>query len=137
MFWNYSRLWPVHAVLMGSSVVLLLVAVWAVTLGRHRKGSFHIHKTAAVTAFVLLAAGLVVAVGMVQASGGPHLRVPHGIFGTVTIVLGFLTGAGGLITTKARANRKQLRTVHLWVGRIAIVLFLLTVLAGLRQAGIL
>ena len=137
MFADYARVWPVHAILMGSAVLSLLTAAWAVTLGRRHKGSLHLHKTATVTAFVLLAAGLVVAIGMVQASGGPHLRVLHGIFGTVTIVLGFLTGAGGLITTKARANRKQLRTVHLWVGRVAIVLFLLTVLAGLRQAGIL
>jgi hypothetical protein len=55
----------------------------------------------------------------------------------VTIVLGFLTGAGGYAATKARSNRKQLRTVHLWVGRLAVVLFLITILAGLRQAGIL
>jgi len=137
MFADYARVWPIHAVLMGSAVLSLLTAAWAVTVGRHHKGSFRIHKAAAVTAFVLLAAGFVVAAGTVQASGGPHLRVPHGIFGTVTIVLGFLTGAAGLMTTKARANRKQLRTVHLWVGRVAIVLFLLTVLAGLRQAGIL
>jgi hypothetical protein len=137
MFADYARAWPVHTILMGSAVLSLLTAAWAVTLGRHHKGSFRIHKTAAMTAFVLLAAGLVVAAGMVQASGGPHLRVLHGIFGTVTIVLGFLTGAGGFITTKARTNRKQLRTVHLWVGRLAVVLFLLTILAGLRQAGIL
>jgi hypothetical protein len=137
MFADYARVWPIHAILMGSAVLSLLMAACAVTLGRHRKGSFRIHKTAAVTAFVLLAAGFAVAAGMVQASGGPHLRVLHGIFGAVTIVLGFLTGAGGLITTKARTNRKQLRTVHLWVGRVAIVLFLLTVLAGLRQVGIL
>lgn len=137
MFADYARIWPIHAILMGSAVLSLLTAAWAVTLGRHREGSFRIHKSAAVLAFVLLAAGLVVAVAMVRASGGPHLRVPHGIFGAVTIVLGFLTGAGGLITTKAHTNRKQLRTVHLWVGRVAIVLFLLTILAGLRQVGIL
>jgi hypothetical protein len=113
MFTDYARVWPVHAILMGSSVLSLLTAAWAVTLGRHRKGSFHNHKAAAVTAFVLLVAGLVVAIGMVQASGGPHLRVPHGIFGAITIVVGFLTGAGGLITTKARSHRKQLRTIHL------------------------
>jgi len=137
MFADYARVWPIHAILMGSAVLSLLMAAWAVTLGRHRKGSFRIHKTAAVMAFVLLAAGFVVAAGMVQASGGPHLRVLHSIFGAVTIMLGFLTGAGGLITAKARANREQLRTVHLWVGRVAIVLFLLTVLASLRQVGIL
>ena len=136
MFADYARVWPVHAILMGSSVLSLLMAAWAVTFGRHRRGSFRIRRAAAVTAFVLLAAGLVVAAGMVQARGGPHLRVPHSVFGTVTIVLGFLTGAGGLITTRARSNRKQQRTVHLWVGRVAVVLFLLTVFAGLRQVGI-
>lgn len=137
MFANYARVWPVHAILMGSAVLSLLTAAWAVTLGRHHKGSFHIHKAAAVTAFVLLATGLVVAIGMVQASGGPHLRVLHGVFGAIAIVVGFLTGAGGLITTRARANRKRLRTIHLWVGRVVVVLFVLTVLAGLRQVGIL
>lgn len=137
MFANYARVWPVHAILMGSAVLLLLTAAWAVTLGRHHKGFFRIHKTSAMAAFVLLGAGLVVAIGMVQASGGPHLRVPHGISGAVTIVLGFLTGIGGLIATKAHANRKQLRTVHLWAGRLSIVLFLLTALAGLRKVHIL
>lgn len=137
MFADYARVWTVHAILMGSAVLSLLAAAWAVTLGRYRKGSFRLHRTAAVTAFVLLAAGLLVAAGMVRASGGPHLRVFHGVFGTLTIVLGFLTGAGGFITTKARTNRKQLRTIHLWVGRLAVVLFLLTILAGLRQAGLL
>jgi hypothetical protein len=82
------------------------------------------------------AIGFIVGAGTVPASGGPRLRVLHGIFGTVTIVLGFLTEAGGLITTKARANRKQLRTFHLWMGRLAVVLSLLTVLVGLPQAGI-
>src|SRR5450756_2678763 len=115
MFADYARVWPVHAILMGSAVLSLLTAAWAVTLGRHHKGSFHMHKAAAVTAFVLLATGLVVAIGMVQASGGPHLRVLHGVFGAITIVVGFLTGAGGLITTKVRSHRKQLRTIHLWV----------------------
>jgi len=137
MFADYARVWPVHAILMGSAVLSLLTAAWAVTLGRRHKGSFHLHKTAAVTAFVLLAAGLVVAIGMVQASGGPHLRVLHGVFGATTIVVGFLTGAGGLITTRVRSHRKQLRIIHLWVGRVAVILFLLTVLAGLRQVGIL
>jgi len=137
MFADYARVWPVHAILMGTAVLSLLTAVWAVTLGRHRRGFFHIHKTAAATAFVLLVVGLVVAAGMVQANGGPQFRVLHGIFGAVTIVLGFLTGAVGLITTKARANRKRLRTIHMWLGRVSIVLFLLTVLSGLRQARIL
>lgn len=137
MFADYARVWPVHAILMGSAVLSLLTATWAATLGRYRKGSFRLHRTAAVTAFVLLATGLLVAAGMVQASGGPHLRVLHGVGGTVTIVLGFLTGAGGYVATKVRSNRKQLRTVHLWVGRLAVVLFLFTILAGLRQAGIL
>jgi hypothetical protein len=137
VFADYARVWPIHAILMGSAVLSLLTATWAATLGRYRKGSFRLHRTAAVTAFVLLASGLLVAVGMVQASGGPHLRVLHGVGGTVTIVLGFLTGAGGLIASKAHSNRKQLRTVHLWVGRLAVVLFLITILAGLRQAGIL
>jgi uncharacterized membrane protein YozB (DUF420 family) len=137
MFANYARVWPIHAVLMGFAVVSLLVAAWTVTLGKRRKGSFRIHKTAAVTAFVLLAAGLTVAISMVQASGGPHLRVLHGVFGVLTIAVGLLTGAGGLITTKTRTGRKRLRTVHPWTGRFAVLLFLLTVLAGLRQTHIL
>ncbi|MHB8071069.1 MAG: cytochrome b family protein [Candidatus Cryosericum sp.] len=130
-------MWPVHALLMGSAVISMFVAAWAVTLGKHHKGSFRIHKTAAVTAFVLLAAGLTVAAGMVQASGGPHFRVLHGIFGAITIAFGLLTGVGGLITTKVRSLRKRLRPIHVWAGRIAVVLFVFTILAGLRQAGIL
>ena len=137
MFADYARAWPVHAILMSSAVFALFTAAWAVTLGRHRKRSFRIHKVAAVTAFVLLTAGFVAAAGMVQASGGPHLRVLHGVFGTVTIVLGFLTGAGGLITTKMHASRKRLRPIHIWAGRVAIVMFLVTVFLGLRKVGIL
>lgn len=130
-------MWPVHAVFMGFAVVSLLVAIWAVTLGKRHRGSFHIHKIAATAAFALLAAGLIVAAGIVQASGGPHLRVPHGVFGAVTIALGFLTGTGGIVTTKMRSLRKRLRPFHVWTGWAAFVMVMLTILAGLRQVGIL
>jgi hypothetical protein len=137
MFVNYARVWPIHAILMGSAVLSLLTAVWTVTLGRRRKGSFRIHKAAAVTALVLLAAGFVVGAGMVQASGGPHFRVLHGVFGAVTIMMGVAGAAGGFVTTGVHSLRKRLRPIHVWAGRMSIVMFLMTIFLGLHQVGIL
>jgi hypothetical protein len=58
------------------------------------------------------AAGFIVGAGMVQASSGPHLRVPHGIFGTVTTALGSMGTAGGFVTTSVCNLRKRLRAAH-------------------------
>lgn len=54
----------------------------------------------------------IVRAGMVPASGGPHLRIPHGIFGTVTIALGSIGAAGGFVTTSVHSLRKRLRSAH-------------------------
>jgi len=58
------------------------------------------------------AIGFIVGAGMVQASGGPHLRVPHGIFGTVTIAPGSMGAAGGFVTTSVCSLREHLRAAH-------------------------
>ncbi len=137
MFADYARAWPVHALLMISAVASLLVAVWTITFGRQRKGSFRLHKDAAVAALILLTAGLIVATVMVQAGGGPHLRAVHGVIGAASIALGLLAMAAGLAATKAHAARRRLRMIHVWAGRAVVLLFLITILAGLRKVGLL
>lgn len=49
---------------------------------------------------------------MIPGSGGSHLRIPHGIFGTVTIALGSMGAARGLVTTSVYNLRKHLRAAH-------------------------
>lgn len=122
---------------MGSGVLSMFVSVWAVTLGKHRKGFYGIHRIAGVTGFVLLGAGLTVAAGMVQAAGGPHLRVLHGVLGAATLAFALLGETGGIITRKLHSLRKRLLPIHVWAGRVTVVVLVLTILAGLRQAGIL
>jgi len=122
---------------MALGVLSMFVSVWAVTLGKHRKGFYRIHRIAGVAGFALFGIGLVIAVGMVQASGGPHLRVPHGVLGAATLALALLGEGGGILTRTVRSRRKRFLPIHTWAGRAIAVILLLTILAGLRQVGIL
>lgn len=122
---------------MGSGVLSMFVSVWAVTLGKRRKGFYRLHRIAGVTGFVVLGAGLTVAAGMVQASGGPHFRVLHGVLGAATLAFALLGETGGIVTRKQRSLRKRFLPIHVWAGRVTVVILVLAILAGLRLAGIL
>ena len=131
------QLWPVHAVFMSVGLVLMVGAVFNVVNKAPRSWWFKAHKTIGGLAVVFVVIGLATAVYMVSASSGDHFSVPHAYLGIVTIFFSVITPGVGFISVKSKGRRPQMRKLHLWCGRGAVVLIVITLGSGLLQAGII
>jgi hypothetical protein len=81
--------------------------------------------------------GMTVAVAMVSQSGEGHVKVPHAWLGMATVFVAVTTPILGQLQFKIRARIQQLRIMHRWFGRLTLVMVLLTLLSGLRTAGVI
>jgi len=133
----YPLLWPFHAFFMISGVVLFSAAILMVTYGRQRRGWYRLHRILAGAGTILAVAGLSIALYMVRITGGPNLRVFHGMFGAVVLTLVIITLLLGVVRDRVNQHKVTLRTIHLWSGRVAFVLLVVTIILGLRQSGLL
>jgi hypothetical protein len=133
----YPLLWPLHGFFMITGIVLFSLAILMVTYGRKRRGWYRLHRIFAGGGAILAIAGLSIALYMVGTTGGPHLRVFHGMFGAVVLTLVMITLLLGVARDRVKQHKVTLRTVHLWSGRVVFVLLVLTIVLGLRQAGLL
>jgi hypothetical protein len=131
------QLWPVHAVFMSVGLALMVVSVFNVVNKAPRSWWFKAHKTIGGLAVVCVVIGLATAVYMVSASSGGHFKVPHAYLGIVTMFFSVVTPFVGFISVKSRGRRPQMRKLHLWCGRVAVVLIVVTLGSGLLQAGII
>jgi len=127
----------VHAgmVLLG----FLFIAAGFVMAGfyRHRRLWLRYHKTAGITGSLCFLAGMAAAIVMVSQSGEEHLGVFHAWLGMVTIFLIVVTPALGQLQFMLRFRIQQIRTMHRWFGRMTLFMSLLTILSGLKTAGII
>jgi hypothetical protein len=133
----YPILWPFHAFFMITGVVLFSAAILMVTYLRQRRGWYRLHRILAGTGTILAVAGLSIALYMVRITGGPNLRVFHGMFGALVLTLVIITLLLGLVRDRVKQHKVTLRTVHLWSGRGVFVLLVVTIILGLRQSGLL
>jgi hypothetical protein len=133
----YPLLWPVHAFFMITGVILFSAAILMVTYGRQRRGWYRLHRILAGAGAILAVAGLSIALYMVHITGGPNLRVFHGMFGAVVLTLVIITLLIGVIRDRVKQHKVTLRTIHLWSGRVVFVLLVVTIILGLRQSGLL
>jgi hypothetical protein len=133
----YPILWPFHAFFMITGVVLFSAAILMVTYGRQRRGWYRLHRILAGVGTILAVAGLSIALYMVRITGGPNLRVFHGMFGAVVLTLVIITLLLGVVRDRVKQHKANLRTVHLWSGRVVFVLMVVTIILGLRQSGLL
>lgn len=135
---GYSELWPVHAVLMSISFVLLLAGMIVSGFFKKKRWWLKAHRRLQWIGGISGIAGLATAVYMVSVSTGVHFRLPHSISGLVGIVLIIANLALGLAIFKAKTEKKKrFRTMHRWTGRIVLGLMAAVIILGLIIAGIL
>jgi len=138
MTFGYAELWPVHAVLMGTGFVLMVIAMLCTFFLKKKKWWFKAHKTLSVIGGVLSVTALAVAVYMISSSYGLHFASLHGVLGLITLILIVMSPFLGFGMQKVKARRKKaFRTLHVWTSRGALVLMLIVIVMGLRLAGIL
>jgi hypothetical protein len=130
-------LWPFHMGLLSIGVVCMAVGVFFARSRNNRKGWYRAHSSLEKIGIVLIAAGITVGVYMVALSGGPHLRVTHGMIGTAGVILagmGFSLGIG----RKYIQKRKLLaRAIHTRSGYITLGIMLVAAVTGILLLGLI
>ncbi|MDD5503213.1 MAG: hypothetical protein PHH26_07100 [Candidatus Thermoplasmatota archaeon] len=130
------QIWPYHAALMISGLSLMAAgAILATKRFRKNRWWLKTHKTLGPTGAIVSAVGLFVAIYMVSASGAGHFRVPHAFLGAAALAFAFATPILGYARFRY-LNKPKIRTVHVWFGRIAIILMAANVISGLILAGV-
>jgi len=128
--------WQPHAVLMASGLVLLMAGMFVARM-KTQKWWMRGHRTVMLAGAALTVAGLLYGIYMIQASSGVHFRVLHAYIGLIALVLTVAMAAMGQLLPKIAGSWKNARIAHRWLGRVTILVLIMTVLMGLMQAGII
>ncbi|MEE9116859.1 MAG: hypothetical protein V3U09_08185, partial [Thermoplasmata archaeon] len=128
-----ATLWVYHATLMSIGFVLLVVTIVISTSMRKKKWWLKAHMSLGFLGAIFAILGLLWGLYMVSTWGAPHFRVPHAFLGLITITFAVIQPILGFLQSKS----KKIRQVHRWMGRGLVMLMLLTMIAGLYQAGVL
>lgn len=130
---------PFHAASMGLAFVTMISAIVIARYFKTKKWWLKAHRTLNIIAVFFAVAGFVFAFFMVGASGGPHIRVLHAVFGILTLVLLLIMPVLGsaIFKTKDKNSIAKLKKAHRYLGRTTALMVTITVVAGLVFAGIL
>jgi uncharacterized membrane protein len=126
-----------HAAAMAAGFLLIAAGFVVVRFYRQNRAWLKIHKTVGIIGSLFFLMGLTAAVAMVSQSGEGHVKVPHAWLGMATFFVAVTTPILGQLQFKIRARIQQLRIMHRWFGRLTLVMVLLTLLSGLRTAGVI
>lgn len=134
----YSSLLPVHAALMAAAFFCFLISALLPIIGTRLKGWYRLHTWISGAGAVLMIPALGISYAMVSLSGGPNFRVPHAYLGLlIAAVILLVLGLAFIRNSVEIERKKQLRSIHLWLGRLLVILMALNILAGLNTAGLL
>ena len=135
---SYSRLWPIHMVLMSISFAHLLTGMVVSAFMKKKKWWLAVHRRLQWIGGGSGIAGLATAVYMVSVSSGSHFRLLHsalGLVGIVMIASGLIVGLS--IFRVRNEKKKTFRLVHRWLGRATLALMAVIIASGLTIAGII
>jgi hypothetical protein len=130
-------LFTLHAVLMAAGFLLFLSALLVAATQRSRQWWLRTHRATGLAGTAAMLAGASAAVAAVSESGSPHLATPHTWLGALTLALAVITPVLGHFQLRLRRRSGILRPLHRLGGRGLSVAALLTLMMGLRLAGIL
>ena len=136
----YSVLWPIHAVLMGLSFVLMLTAMSIARYQKKKSWWYTLHKRLNLIGAGAVVTAMVIAVIMVSLSHGVHIASLHAVWGVVTFALVIATPiiGFGIRSRKVKPTyKKQVRVLHHWLGRITLLSMAVTIFFGLQIAGLI
>jgi hypothetical protein len=128
---------PFHIACMVGSALSMAAGITVARFYRSKKWWLKTHRLLNLIGAGLALCGLSIAFIMVQASGGPHLRVSHGIFGALTLILVLVMPALGFSIFRSKDKKRiaALKRVHRWTGRLTILAMAGTAVAGLILIG--
>ena len=130
--------WVWHALLMSVGFICIMAAGLLPVYGKRIAGWYRIHVASAIigSVLVILAVGMVFAVPYFSAI--PSAFLVHVILGVLLVITLLIALLLALLRSRVTGSRKAtVRTAHLWMGRIFILLVVINLLFGLTAVGLL
>jgi len=126
-----------HAGLMAAGFLSFVSALLVAATQRRKPWWLRRHRAVGILGTLFILSGMTAAIAAVAAAATGHLRTPHTWLGALTIAAAVATPILGLLQFKIREPAARLRTIHRLSGRILTGAALVTILFGLRIAGLL
>jgi hypothetical protein len=115
-----------HVFFMAATLIIVISA--ATIAHRKRQGWFVLHRKLAFSGVVTALAGIAAEFIFKAVLHYPHFQSPHAIGGLITLALLIITPITGVLIAK---NPKDLRPIHITLGRITSVAVIATALMGI------
>jgi len=128
-----------HAGLMTAAFLSFFSALLVAATQRQKPWWLRRHRAAGILGTLFILTGMTAAIAAVATAAEGHLRSPHTWIGALTIAMALVTPVLGLLQFKIRERTGwwNLSAIHRLSGRILTGAALLTLLLGLRIAGLL
>jgi hypothetical protein len=129
---------PIHYSSMSLAFAIMAFIGYIARYEKGKRWWLKTHRALGVAAASIGVFGIGTAVYMVSITTGMHIRVVHSYFGLLSAAVLITSPILGFGFLKGKKERKLLyRKLHRWIGRIALLMILATIVLGLFQAGIL
>jgi hypothetical protein len=124
--------WPYHMIMVFAGVISLVGGAFTARYLKQKTGWIELHKKLALAGVVLVLAGILIAVYMVSVyMETSFVREMHAYLGASVFIFLILTPMLGIF--QFRSKDMRIHTIHRWSGRIALILILFTIIAGIQM----
>jgi hypothetical protein len=115
-----------HVLFMAATLIIVISA--ATTAHRKKQGWFVLHRKLAFSGVVTALVAATAEFTFKTVLHYPHFQSPHAIGGLITLALLIITASTGVLIAK---NPKNLRPIHITLGRITSIAVIFTALMGI------
>lgn len=129
-------LWPIHAIFMTGGLILMAASTIILYTSKKTKWWLKAHKGAGVAGAISTVIGLAVGIYMVGRAGSGHFGTLHSILGAITALMLLSSPALGVLHFTLIRKTRNLRPVHIWLSRVALLLMVVVIVMGLFLVGI-
>lgn len=129
--------WVVHAALLIAAILLFSGVSILPTYGKKIAGWYRFHTALAIIGAFLAVVAIAMVLGQFPSGGFRGAWDVHVALGLVVLGLLLFTLGAGIYRKWAGRHTGQVRTVHLWLGRVLVVLVLVNVVLGLSAVGLI
>lgn len=126
----------IHIILMAAAVSCIMTGVSTAMFFRRKKYWLKLHKSFNLLGILMMTAGIIMAFIYVSGTGSNHFNEPHHITGLISYISVVATSFLGFYQFKAK-NKSAVRMAHRWLGRVSLVMSLLTIVLGLMMINVI
>lgn len=120
-----------HAVLMCIGFLFFLAGFVIVRFMKRELWWLTIHKACGISGASCAVLGFCAVFLDIALAGGLHLSTVHGYIGIIALMLAITAPVLGFMQFRFREHIQAVKRLHIWSGRIALILMLINIMLGL------